>query len=117
MWALGALIVGRAVGIELTPLEALFVSAVINLGVAIPSSPGFVGTYQWLAVAALGLFDVPVEAALAFAILLQAVWYVPTTLAAGVFLGARAIQRAGKRHARPFVSVSDSGGSGRSSMG
>jgi len=104
-WSVGALLVGRAVGIELTPLEALFVSAVINLGVAIPSSPGFVGTYQWLAIAALGLFDVPVEGALAFAILLQAVWYVPTTLAAGILLGGRAIQRAGRRRERPIVSV------------
>lgn len=95
MWAVGALLVGRAVGIELTLLEALFAAAVINLGVAIPSSPGFVGTYQWLAVAALGLFDVPKEGALAFAILMQAVWYVPTTIAAGALLGGRALQRAG----------------------
>ncbi len=93
-WAVGALFVGSAVGIELTLLEALFVAAVINLGVAIPSSPGFVGTYQWLAIAALGLFDVPREEALAFAILMQAVWYVPTTVAAGVLLGRRAMQRA-----------------------
>jgi uncharacterized protein (TIRG00374 family) len=96
-WAVGALFVGRALGIELTLLEALFVAAVINLGVAIPSSPGFVGTYQWLAIAALGLFAVPQEEAFAFAILLQAVWYVPTTVAAGVLLGGRAMQRAGRR--------------------
>ena len=105
MWAVGALFVGRAVGIEMTLLEALFVAAVINLGVAIPSSPGFVGTYQWLAIAALGLFDVPREGALAFAILLQAVWYVPTTVAAGVLLGGRAMQRAAWARRRAPVSV------------
>ena len=37
-------------------------TAVINLGVAIPSSPGFIGTYQWLGVSALALFDVRTEA-------------------------------------------------------
>lgn len=95
-WAVGALFAARAVGVDLTLLEALFVAAVINLGVAIPSSPGFVGTYQWLAVAALGLFDVAREGALAFAILMQAVWYLPTTVAAGVLLGGRAVERAGR---------------------
>ncbi len=50
MWALAASFVARAVGVELSPIEALFVTAVINLGVAIPSSPGFVGTYQWLGI-------------------------------------------------------------------
>jgi glycosyltransferase 2 family protein len=105
MWAVGAILVGRAVGVDLSLLEALFAASVINLGVAIPSSPGFVGTYQWLAVAALGLFDVPREQALAFAILMQAVWYIPTTLAAAVLLGGRAVQRAGQaRQAREQAS-------------
>jgi uncharacterized protein (TIRG00374 family) len=106
-WAVGALFVGRALGIELTPLEALFVAAVINLGVAIPSSPGFVGTYQWLAIAALGLFAVPQEQAFAFAILLQAVWYVPTTIAAAVLLGGRAMKRAGRRRRSKRATVRD----------
>jgi uncharacterized protein (TIRG00374 family) len=79
-WALGAYLVARSVGIELTMIQAIFVTAALNLGVAIPSSPGFVGTYQWLGVSALALFGVPKEDALAYAIVLQAVWYVPTTL-------------------------------------
>jgi uncharacterized membrane protein YbhN (UPF0104 family) len=64
---------------------------VINLGVAIPSSPGFIGTYQWLGVSALALFDVPTEEALAFSILMQAVWYVPTLLVGGTLLVVRAV--------------------------
>src|SRR4029079_19361127 len=79
-WALGAILVGRAVGIELTLVDAIFVTAALNLGVAIPSSPGFVGTYQWLGVSALALFGVGREAGLAFAICMQAVWFVPTTI-------------------------------------
>ena len=106
MWAVGAMLVGRSVGVELSLVEALFVAAVINLGVAIPSSPGFVGTYQWLAIAALGLFDVPREDALAFAILMQAVWYVPTTISAAVLLGGRAIQRAAQARRQETVSIS-----------
>ena len=47
-----AMLIGRAVGVELSLVEAIFVTAALNLGVAIPSSPGFVGTYQWLGVSA-----------------------------------------------------------------
>ena len=91
-WALAAIFAARAVGIELSLVEAVFVTAALNLGVAIPSSPGFVGTYQWLGVAALGVFGFSSEAGLAFAIVMQAVWYVPTTL-----VGAVLLVRASKR--------------------
>jgi glycosyltransferase 2 family protein len=88
-WALFAIavwLVARAVGVELEPFECVFVTGVINLGVAIPSSPGFIGTYQWLAVASLGLFGVAPEDALAISLLLHASWYVPTTIVGGAFV-------------------------------
>lgn len=91
-WALAAWLVARSVGIELSPLELIFVTAVINLGVAIPSSPGFIGTYQWLGVSALALFSIGTDQALAFAILMHAVWYVPTLLVGGALLSRRAIR-------------------------
>jgi glycosyltransferase 2 family protein len=92
-WAVGAMLVARSLDVELTLVDAMFVAAVMNLGVAIPSSPGFVGTYEWLGVASLGLLGIPSEEALAFAILLHASWYVPTTLAGGSALGVRAFIR------------------------
>lgn len=95
MWALAAWFVARGVGIELSPVEAIFVTAVVNLGVALPSSPGFIGTYQWLGVSALALFDVGTDAALAFAILMHAVWYVPTMLVGGGLLLRRTVRTVG----------------------
>jgi uncharacterized protein (TIRG00374 family) len=95
-WSLGTVavvLVARSVGIDLTLFEAVFVSASLALGVAIPSSPGYVGTYQWIGVASLGLLDVPVNQALAFTILMQASWYLPTTVAGGAFVGLRALRR------------------------
>lgn len=89
-WAVAASLAANAVGVDLSPLEALFVTAALNLGVAIPSSPGFVGTYQWLGVSALALFGVAREDGLAFAIVMQAVWYVPTTLVGALLLVAHA---------------------------
>jgi glycosyltransferase 2 family protein len=88
-FVLSAWLVATALGIEVTLIEMVFVTAVVNLGVAIPSSPGFIGTYQWLCVSALGLFGVARPAAFAFSVLLQAVWFVPTTLTGLVLLTMR----------------------------
>jgi uncharacterized protein (TIRG00374 family) len=80
-WSASAWLVASSLGISLSLPEILFVAAVVNLGVALPSSPGFVGTYQWLCVEVLGLLAVGRADAFAFSVLFQAVWYVPTTLA------------------------------------
>jgi len=49
-------------------LAALFLLVVVNLGIMLPSAPGYVGTFQFFAVMALGAFAVPKETALAVAI-------------------------------------------------
>ena len=84
VWGTGALGLARRplLGIELARRGGLRDRG-DQLGVAIPSSPGFIGTYQWLGVSALALFGVPTEEALAFSILMQAVWYVPTLVVGG----------------------------------
>jgi glycosyltransferase 2 family protein len=89
-WAFSAWLVASSLGIGLTPLEVLFVTAVLNLGVAIPSSPGFIGTYQWLGVSALGNLGVGHADAFAFSVLMHAAWYLPTTVA-GVVLVLRKV--------------------------
>jgi uncharacterized membrane protein YbhN (UPF0104 family) len=94
IWSLAAWLAARSLRVELSPTDALLVAGVINLGVAIPSSPGFVGTYQWLGVSTLSLLGVDREKALSFSILLHAVWYVPTTVAGGAILLARLVGRA-----------------------
>jgi uncharacterized protein (TIRG00374 family) len=88
-WSASAWLVASSLGISLSLPEILFVAAVVNLGVAMPSSPGFVGTYQWLCVEVLGLLAVGRADAFAFSVLFQAVWYVPTTLAGLALLAAR----------------------------
>jgi uncharacterized membrane protein YbhN (UPF0104 family) len=94
-------LVGRALGIDLSPIEAVFVTSALALGVAIPSSPGYVGTYQLIGVQALGLLDIPVDQALAFSILMQATWYVPTTVAGGAVIGLREVRGRPVRAAGP----------------
>jgi uncharacterized protein (TIRG00374 family) len=82
-WACSAGLVCRSLGFSLTPIELVFVTAVVNLGVVIPSSPGFIGTYQWLAVSALSVVGVDGDVAIAFSLLMQAVWFIPTTIVGG----------------------------------
>jgi glycosyltransferase 2 family protein len=96
-WALAALVIARSLDIELSIAEALFVTAVLNLGSAVPSSPGYVGTYEWLGVASLGLIGIDNEPALAFTILLHAAWYVPTTFFGAVALGTRGTRQLYRR--------------------
>ena len=101
MWAVAALLVAQSLDVELSLTDALFVTAVLNLGSAVPSSPGYVGTYEWLGVASLGLLDVGHEQALAFTILVHAAWYVPTTLFGAVALGTRGARQLRRRVATP----------------
>lgn len=79
--ALGTWLVGEALGLNIGVAGALLVTSVIALGAAIPSSPGMIGTFQWLAVASLAVIGIGKADALAFSILLQAAWFIPTTLA------------------------------------
>ncbi len=68
------------------PLEGIvFALVVINMGILIPSSPGYVGTFQFFAILALGVFKVSPGNALSFAIILHAVQYIPVT-AAGLII-------------------------------
>jgi uncharacterized membrane protein YbhN (UPF0104 family) len=88
-WSAAAILCARSIGIAISPAEAMFLAGVVNLGVAIPSSPGFVGTYQWLVISSLALYGVGHDDALAFAVLFQACWYIPTTLVGGALLALR----------------------------
>jgi len=53
------------------PTTAILLVSVLNLGMIIPSSPGYVGVYHFLAVQTLGPFGVTPSLALSFAIILH----------------------------------------------
>ena len=63
------------------PLGAAFlVMAVCSLGISIPSSPGFIGTYHYFAIFSLGLFGIPKSIALSFSIVAWAVNILPVVV-------------------------------------
>jgi glycosyltransferase 2 family protein len=71
----------RALGIHSVSFRVIpFVCALLNFGVSIPSSPGYVGVYQFLLVYLLSIFGVPKYEGFTISILYHASWYVPYTL-------------------------------------
>jgi uncharacterized protein (TIRG00374 family) len=83
---------GLALGIDLSLAGAMLVSAITVLGTAIPSAPGYVGTFELAATTVAIALGVPAEQALAFAILVHALTVL--SLAVGgaislVWMGAR----------------------------
>lgn len=76
-WTAGAWLIARSMDLGVTVGGALFLCGVMGLGAAIPSSPGQIGTFQWLAVVSMAVLGVGRADALAFSVLLQLVILIP----------------------------------------
>ena len=59
---------------------AVLTTAVANLGTLVPSSPGYVGVFDFIGRSVLAQFGVPEEAALAYVLVVHAALVVPVTL-------------------------------------
>lgn len=80
-YAWSFLLAFRAFGIELGYGAALVVQGIVTVGVAIPSAPGFFGTWHGAAQVALaGTYGVPETTALAFATAFHLGGFIPVTL-------------------------------------
>jgi len=60
---------------------SLIVLVVTTIGVVVPSSPGYVGTYHWLCQVSLAMFGVPAGPALSFAMVAHGVNFLPVLIA------------------------------------
>jgi hypothetical protein len=86
IWLLGIAAnaaVMRAFGVHSWP-AAMFLMAVLMVGVALPPSIAALGVFEALTVLALGAFDVPRETALAIGVTLHAVVFVPPIVCGSV---------------------------------
>lgn len=63
-----------------------FVCALLNLGLTIPSSPGYVGVYQFLLVYLLAIFGVPKHEGFTISIIFHAMWFVPYNIVGFTYL-------------------------------
>lgn len=70
-----ALLVGRGFHLELTVVQAILLLAALGLSSAAPSTPGYIGIYQFVAVSVLTPFGYTQDQALVFILAFQAVTY------------------------------------------
>jgi len=73
-------IVGLSFSINLPIYVYLFVVITVNLGIMIPSAPGYVGTFEFFCMSVLALFSIEKNIALSFAIVLHAILFIPITI-------------------------------------
>ena len=88
-WLLSALEyywVMLACNVPLGLVPAFFTVAAVSLSTAIPSAPGYVGTFEFAGVAVLGALGVPAAAAFTFTVVMHLVLTVPITFAGLVLL-------------------------------
>ncbi len=74
--AVNAVMCARAVGVSLSLPTAFLLIAGLGLGSALPSTPGYVGIYQFVAVNVLAPFGISRTDAIAYILLLQALGYI-----------------------------------------
>ena len=86
IWTVCVFFCLKAFHFELPITAPLLLVVVINMGVMIPSSPGFIGVFQYLCVTSLAFFSVPKSTALGFSVVLHAIQYVPVTLLGWFYL-------------------------------
>jgi uncharacterized protein (TIRG00374 family) len=79
----------RAVGIAAPYSAALFLQGIIAVGVAVPQAPGFFGVFESFGKLGLGVYGVPPDQAVTWAIGFHVLSYVPITLI-GAYYFARA---------------------------
>ncbi|MBM4431780.1 MAG: flippase-like domain-containing protein [Chloroflexi bacterium] len=77
-----------AMGLHLPPTAALLVVCLTSLGMVVPSSPGYVGVFEYLCVVSLSLFGVAREIALGYALVVHALAYLAPILLGGMAIWA-----------------------------
>jgi uncharacterized membrane protein YbhN (UPF0104 family) len=77
-----------AVGIDLPLSASLFLMGVISFGVALPSSPGFFGVFEGAATVGLGVYGVPKELAISWALAYHLLSFIPITVLGALALAA-----------------------------
>lgn len=82
LWSIDTLVgytVAKALGLTLNPAQVFVLLAALGIASAVPSTPGYVGVYQFVAVKVLVPFGLTDSQALAFIVAFQAIMYIGIT--------------------------------------
>lgn len=63
-----------------------FICALLNMGIAIPSSPGYIGIYQFILIYLFSIFGIPKSQGFTASLLFHASWYIPYNIFGFLFL-------------------------------
>ncbi len=92
-----AWIIAISIQLSITPMTAtMVIMATIFFATAVPAAPSAIGTFEFAVVYMLGLFGVSHESAFGFAIITHAVFFLPPTLMAVMFLPREGIGSIGR---------------------
>jgi glycosyltransferase 2 family protein len=92
IWLLEGLtfwLVGESLDLGISLLDATFLAILASFAAAVPSAPGYIGTYDAALIFGLEALDVSGGQALAFAVLIRFIVFVPITLAGLALVLAR----------------------------
>ena len=70
----------QAFELQVPQTAALFVMGLVNLGILIPSAPGYLGAFHYFGTLALSAWQIPTEEALVCIVVIHACLYLPTTI-------------------------------------
>jgi len=82
-------------------IAGFFTLTIVNFGLLVPSSPGYVGVFQYLTTMALALYLVPEEQALALSFVVHACQFIPITLWGFIILMRSSISLFAKPESEP----------------
>jgi uncharacterized membrane protein YbhN (UPF0104 family) len=96
VWAFEVAALGEvfaAVGVHLRPSQALLVMGAASLSTLVPTAPGYLGTYQLVAVIAMGAFGLNASAGVVAATAIQAALFGSVTVVGMLIIVVRGIRR------------------------
>jgi len=93
---------------NLSILDSLLVISIINFGIILPSSPGYIGTFEYFCVQSLFLFEISQEQAIAFAILFHAVQFIIMSVLGILYINIQGLSWKRFREETDYVHIIDS---------
>jgi uncharacterized membrane protein YbhN (UPF0104 family) len=97
-----AWVTADGIGLPISPVIAtLVIIGTISFSTVVPAAPSAIGTFEWAVVSMLGFFDVDRSAAFGYAVLIHAVFFLPPTIIAAVFLPREGISLGDRRKKAP----------------
>lgn len=97
-----------AVGMDVPFTAAFFLQGVLGIGVALPSSPGFFGVFEAVAVAGLSVYAVPPDLAVSWALGYHLLSFIPITVIGSVYFARLGLTLGTVQHAQAAAHESTS---------